>query len=275
MAGTSRPPRSAVKHSVAAEASAGPAHRSCAIVGSRNPHSAPPAPSDTTSSAPARTPGTSGPRVSAPPSVLSVRLEPPYVAEFHETGLAATPRHAARGFPDGFGGVGLPHQGPVLPGRGPGEGPRRGGASDGATGARSTSGRASSAVRESLCLTRFGDLYRPGVSAAPGAAARRQPPRWPSPPCGAPPATPVRRAAHPPSHRGLPPLGGRPTRSGRPGPRPHRRGGAPPCSPPCRVPTRFVLKYGSGFPTPPAWIAEWLAAAVARLHWTLARPGVP
>ena len=63
-----------------------------------------------------------------------------------------------------------------------------------------------------------------------------------------PPATPVRRAAHPPSHRGLPPPDA-PARRGQAGqvPRPHRRGGAPPCSPPCRVPTRVVLKYGSGF----------------------------
>ena len=82
---------------------------------------------------------------------LIIRSDPTlaaYIAELHD--------HRARRH--WFGGVGLPHQGPVLPGRGPGEGPRRGGASDGATGARSTSGRASSAVRESLCLTRFGDL---------------------------------------------------------------------------------------------------------------------
>ena len=67
-------------------------------------------------------------------------------------------------------------------------------------------------------------------------AARRQPPRWPSPPCGAPPATPVRsrrpgRSPGKPSRASaarrkptLPPAAARPAAS------PPRS--APPCSPP-------------------------------------------
>ena len=46
-----------------------------------------------------------------------------------------------------------------------------------------------------------------------------------------------------------------------------------------RGPGRAVSVYqstnGVGTLTPPPWIAELLAAAVARRHWTLARPGGP
>ena len=87
---------------------------------------------------------------------LIIRSDPTlaaYIAELHDTGHDAT----------GSAESDSPIKVRSCPGGVQGKGPRRGGASDGATGARSTSGRASSAVRESLCLTRFGDLYRPDV----------------------------------------------------------------------------------------------------------------